>query len=70
MAHAGQIVLFQFPQTDLLPGKWRPALIVQPLPGPFDDWVLCMITTQLDHEVEGFDEIVAVDDVTFAGTGL
>lgn len=39
MARAGQIILFQFPQTDLRPGKLRPALIVGKLPGPFDDVV-------------------------------
>jgi hypothetical protein len=28
MTHAGQIVLFRFPQTDLQRGKLRPALFV------------------------------------------
>lgn len=40
MAHAGQITLFHFPQTNLQEGKLRPALIIGQLPGSFDDWLI------------------------------
>ncbi len=33
MKHAGQVVLFQFPQTDIEGGKLRPALLLGKLPG-------------------------------------
>lgn len=52
----GQIVLFRFPQTDQQSGKLRPALIVRKLPGRYDDWLICMISSQLNQEIPGFDE--------------
>ena len=41
---AGDVVVLPFPQTNLQPGKRRPALVVVALPG--DDLVLCQITSQ------------------------
>src|SRR3569832_2370531 len=40
----GEVVVVPFPQTDLQPGKRRPALVVANLTG--DDLILCQITTQ------------------------
>ena len=42
MIQERQIVLFTFPQTNQTEGKMRPALVVQSLPGPHDDWLVCM----------------------------
>jgi hypothetical protein len=47
----GQIVLFAFPQTDQTVGKLRPALVLRRVPGPHDDWLLCMISSQLGCEM-------------------
>lgn len=47
MIREGQIVVFEFPQTDQKVGKLRPALVVRQLPGSYDDWLLCMISSQL-----------------------
>lgn len=66
----GQIVLFHFPQTDLVEGKSRPALLLGKLPGQFDDWLICMISSQIRNCIEGFDEIVQPGDPDFAGSGL
>ena len=41
---AGEVVVLPLPQTDLSPGKRRPALVVADLPG--DDVILCQITSQ------------------------
>ena len=41
---AGEIVVVPFPQTNLQPGKRRPALVVANLPG--EDLILCQITSQ------------------------
>jgi len=49
MRQAGQIVLFRFPQTDLEEGKLRPALLLGRLPGEYDDWLICMISSQTCH---------------------
>ncbi len=70
MKKAGQIVLFQFPQTDMEPGKLRPALLLGKLPGPYDDWLICMISSQLQQYIKGFDEMMDKDEADFAKSGL
>ena len=70
MKRAGQVVLFRFPQTDLEGGKLRPALLLGRLPGAYEDWLICMISSQLRHYVAGFDELVQESDVDFAESGL
>ena len=70
MKKAGQIVLFRFPQADLAEGKLRPALLLGSLPGPYDDWLLCMVSSQVRQHIEGFDEVVTEEDPDFAESGL
>ncbi len=70
MKRAGQIVLFKFPQTDLALGKLRPALLLGKLPGQFDDWLICLISSQLRHYIGGFDEIIEPDNRDFGNSGL
>lgn len=70
MKQAGQIVLFRFPQADLDEGKLRPALLLGRLPGEYDDWLICMISSQIRRCVPEFDEIVREGDPDFAGSGL
>jgi mRNA interferase MazF len=70
MIQKGQITLFAFPQTDQAIGKLRPALILRPLPGSHGDWLICMISSQLYHEVPEFDEIIRDTDSDFLQTGL
>lgn len=67
MKRAGQVVLFRFPQADLAEGKLRPALLLGKLPGAFDDWLICMISSQLRHFTDGFDEIVREKTATSKG---
>ena len=66
----GQIVLFAHPQTDQAAGKLRPALVLRGCPGPHDDWLICMISSQIRHELPGIDEVVRTTDTDFAQTGL
>jgi mRNA interferase MazF len=70
MKQAGQIILFRFPQTDLEEGKLRPALLLGKLPGDFDDWLICMISTQIRHYIPQFDELIQDTDSDFALSGL
>ena len=70
MIAEGQIVLFRFPQTDQQTANLRPALIIRKLPGQYDDWLICMISSQLSQEIPGFDEIITSDDPDFRGSGL
>lgn len=51
-------------------GKLRPALVLRALPGSQDDWLVCMISTQLRHEVPGVDEVIRDTDSDFPQTGL
>jgi len=62
MIREGQIILFKFPRTDQVSGKLRPALVVRSLPGSYDDWLICMITTRLYHENAGIDEVIKKTD--------
>ena len=70
MKRPGQVVLFPFPYTNFTGAKLRPALLLGKLPGDHDDWLICMISSQLHQAVRGFDEVVAEDDADFATSGL
>lgn len=70
MKQAGQIVLFRFPKTDLAAGKLRPALLLGRLPGSFDDWLVCMISSQTRHFIPQFDELIQEGDSDFIQSGL
>ena len=64
----GDIVLTPLPQAD---GqiKNRPALFLRAMP-PFNDALVCGISTQLQQQVSGFDEVVHREDGDFASSGL
>lgn len=67
---AGKIVLFKFPQTDLEEGKLRPALVITKLPGDYEDWLICMISTKL-HQIQSlYDEIILENSDEFKTSGL
>ncbi|RME83255.1 MAG: type II toxin-antitoxin system PemK/MazF family toxin [Caldilineae bacterium] len=70
MKKAGQVVVFRFPHTDLSAAKLRPALLLGKLPGEYDDWLICMISSQTRQYIEGFDEIVKESDQDFGESGL
>jgi hypothetical protein len=70
MIAEGQVVLFRFSQTDQTEGKLRPALILRQLPGQYDDWLICMISSQLHQEIPDLDEIITPDDSDFKQSGL
>jgi mRNA interferase MazF len=70
MIKEGDIVLFKFPQTDLEQGKLRPAVLIKKIPNGFDDWLVCMVSTQLFQKVEVVEIIVSEKDLGFTQTGL
>lgn len=65
---AGDVVLTLLPQADGQ-AKLRPALVLCPLP-PFDDLLVCGISTQLRHQVPDFDELISPHDADFPISGL
>lgn len=62
------IILTPIPQAD---GqiKNRPALLLRKMP-PFDDVLVCGISTQLRQEIVGFDETITREDADFIESGL
>ena len=55
MISEGDILLFRFPYSDLSKGKLRPALVIKKIKGDFDDWLVCMISTQTRHKIDGLE---------------
>jgi mRNA interferase MazF len=64
----GDVFLAAVPQADHQ-WKLRPVLLLREMP-PFRDWLVCSISTQLHHEVTGFDDLLRQCDPDFVATGL
>jgi mRNA interferase MazF len=64
----GDVILTPIPQAD---GeiKNRPALFLRQMP-PFNDALVCGISTQLHQKVEAFDQIINAQDADFVSSGL
>ena len=66
MISEGLVVLVRFPQVELeFQGKIRPAVVIRRLPGGYDDWLICMVSSRLPQSLEGFDEIISNEDSDF-----
>jgi mRNA interferase MazF len=70
MITEGQIVLFRFPQSCQTEAKLRPALVLRRLPGQYNDWLICMISSQLHQKIPDFDEVITPTDLDFQQSGL
>lgn len=70
MISEGQTVLFKFPQTDQQIGKLRPALVIRRLPTPYNDWLICMVSSQLNQKQPVLDETITPNDSDFLDSGL
>lgn len=70
MKKSGQVALVPFPQVNLTPGKPRPVLLLARVPGPYEDWLVCMFSTKLHQAVPGFDEVIGADASDFEQSGL
>jgi mRNA interferase MazF len=66
----GHVSLVRFPRTNLEEGKYRPVLLLAEMPGPFHDWLVCAITSQLRHAVVNWDEEIKEADDDFESSGL
>lgn len=51
-------------------GKVAASPGVRRLPGLHDDWLICMISSQLSQEVPDFDEVISEKDDDFTSSGL
>ena len=64
----GNVALTPLPQVDGQT-KPRPIILLRQMP-PFDDWLVCGISTQLHRQVAGFDEIIDRAHPDFVDSGL
>ena len=64
----GAVVLSRVQQSD---GrlKTRPALVLALVP-PYQDSVICGISSKIQHEVAGFDDVILTTDPEFTRSGL
>jgi len=69
MKRAGQIVLTPFPYSDLSDAKLRPVLMLRQA-SRFDDWLVCMVSSQVQQAETNLDEILSPTDTDFANSGL
>jgi len=70
MKSEGDIFLFKFPLTNQSTGKRRPAVLLKKIPSQISDWLVCMVSSRLQHEVQGVDMAVRADEEIFAQTGF
>jgi mRNA interferase MazF len=64
----GDVILTPVPQANGVV-KNRPAIILRELP-PYQDFLVCGVSTQLHQKVEEFDEIIAPAEPDFSSSGL
>ena len=70
MINAGHVSLIRFPLTDGNVGKFRPVLILKQLPGNYNDWLVCMVTTKTQQFIFNFDDTIDENDSDFELSGL
>jgi mRNA interferase MazF len=66
----GDVVLIQLPQAAGGPPKSRPALVLVLLPGPYQNVLICGISTQLQDLQPDWDDKIGPDDADFSQSGL
>ena len=64
----GDVVLASLQQADGQ-RKLRPVLLLKQM-SPFQDWLVCGISSQLRQAVVGFDELIQVSSRDFSQSGL
>ena len=45
-------------------------LVVAKNPGQYDDWLICMISSQLHQKIQELDEVISTEDSDFIQSGL
>ncbi len=58
------------PHTDLSGSKLRPVLLLRKASQRFDDWLVCMVSSQLNQAEAGLDEFLLPEQPDFIKTGL
>ncbi|OIO91810.1 MAG: hypothetical protein AUJ92_15860 [Armatimonadetes bacterium CG2_30_59_28] len=66
----GDIVLAEFPFTDVAESKLRPVLILAPVPGPYPDFLVMFITSESSQAQANLDLVLSSEDPAFSESGL
>jgi mRNA interferase MazF len=66
----GDVALISLPQVAGRRRKLRPTLVLSLLPGPYQNVLLCGISTQLQHLQSNWDELIEPADSDFQASGL
>ena len=66
----GDVVLIRLPQATGGPLKLRPALVLAMLPGPFQNVLICGISTRMQDLQPNWDEMIQPDDADYVTSGL
>jgi mRNA interferase MazF len=64
------VALIALPQAGGGPFKLRPALVLATLPGPYQNVLLCGISTQMHALVANWDEVIDASHADFGASGL
>ncbi len=65
----GDVVLAALPQADGK-SKLRPVLLLRQLPSPYNDFLVCGISTQIHQLIKNFDELISEKDNDFKDSGI
>src|SRR3954451_20323403 len=66
----GDVVLALFPDVGPGPAKWRPAVYLVALPGPYQTMLVCGVSTKLHAAIPDWDELIVPGDPDFTASGL
>jgi mRNA interferase MazF len=66
----GDMVLIPLPQVGAGAPKLRPALLLADLPGPYQNMLLCGVSTQLQQLHANWDELIQPGDADLPSSGL
>ncbi len=66
----GDVVLIPLTQFAGASPKLRPALLLAYLPGPYQNLLICGISTQLQQLQPNWDEFIQTSDADFHSSGL
>ena len=66
----GKLALLRFPHVNLEEGKLRPVLLIARVPGDFPDWLVAMVSSQLEQAIPEVDEVIRKEDADFPVSGL
>ena len=70
MPRRGDVVLARFPFTDRTGAKLRPVLVLAEIPGPYRDFIVLFISSQLNQAVPGLDVVLDATHPAFPRSGL